>query len=141
MSEPILVFLTAELPTEQFATFLSDAGAEWQPDDVFEGQLSQQDRYVWLTRSPEMLEELIMDRPDTLQQITQRLGGEPRTCVVLETSNTPGSDHVAVQFIVAFAQHWPCIVDNLHGQLYTSAEVQALYATGSNFADAQRTPV
>lgn len=142
MAEPIAVFTTAPVSDQAFQHFLQTIGAYPARDGWSEGQLSDVDRHVWIERSPESLTELEQDgTPAEHAAIKQRLGGWPATCILLNISRTPGSDRLAMQFILAFIQHWPVLVDDGLGHLYTSADVRALYEAGGSFEDALRDPL
>lgn len=141
MNESLAIWSTTTLTDAQFAHFLATIGAETVDDGIYEGRRSADACTVWITRSPESLEELAADVPARLREIERRLGGWPTTCVLLDMSSTPGSEHLALELSIQFADVYTCVVTDPAGHVYTSDEVRALYTSGRSFDDVWHDPV
>ena len=137
MSEPITILSGATVTHEEFLNFLKSLGAILTPESEFDARLSDVERHLWIAfddeglRSFEEDEELAQER----ETIERMLGAKPRTQVVVEISDTEGSERMAVDFACAFAKKWPSVVDDSRDKIYSMHELFDLRRNGRGFTD------
>jgi hypothetical protein len=73
-----------------------------------------------------------------LEQAKLLLGGEFQTWIYIALDSSPtlersGSLWLAVRFAHTCCQHWPCVVDNDRGRLFSCQEIERLYRDGGVF--------
>jgi hypothetical protein len=147
MSADILLFSSHYITDEELAQVIRQAGGILTPEPEARafGGIIEGSTYVWINRIPcydgvfdwegEPLDEediVLLDKAKRL------LGGEFQTWLYIALNTTPtltksGSQQLAVRFAYACCQHWPCVVDNNEGQLFSCKEIERLYKEGGGF--------
>lgn len=78
-------------------------------------------------------------RPMSREAMRRMLGGEPpQTCLLIDPWLGPGSGWLVVLFAALCAEHWPCVVSDVYGHIYSAAEIFALRAAKRDFDDESR---
>lgn len=93
------------------------------------------DQFVNISLSNDMFEEGRMEE-ETLEQIKQHLGSEPKTCVILDVGKHNRSDRLGLEIASLFLEHWPGVIDALRlieHRYLTRADILALYEKGYGF--------
>jgi hypothetical protein len=128
MPEPVSLISSAALTHTELLRFLQAIGATLNPDGIYDARLSRGEQHVWVYLEPQDTTY----GPDELDYLAQKLGALPQTYILLDISKSQGSDRLAAECIVKFAEQWPCIVDLLDTQLriVSAQEVKAVHATG-----------
>ena len=129
MSGTVSLISSAAITQEELVAFLRVVGAVTNPDEVFDGRLSKGEGNVWivLDNSEQYFE------PHVAWSVAQKLGGDPRTTIVIEIGNAPESRQLAAEFACAFAKNWPCVVYDLVDTVYSAQELLELCRTGKCF--------
>jgi hypothetical protein len=133
---PANVFLltAALIETDEFSSFLEKFGGFAHLDRPGNGWIPRGECRVWVSFSPERGPEILADAIlEQEEAVTKTLGAPPRSCVNVEMSSTPGSQILAVDFAVAFAEHWPAIVSDIGRHLLDLADLKRLQRKGKGF--------
>lgn len=134
MAGTISVRLASRLPKAAFQDFLGGIGAIPARDAVFDAILEEGDCMIRIVLTSE--EREVLD-PVDLENINRKLGTYPdEQRIVVEISNSPGSQILAVRFARAVVQKWPSVVDDLVDRIYSKEEVESLYQNGGDFSHA-----
>jgi hypothetical protein len=139
---PLALLSSAEIPRDQLTNFLRKAGVEpvKSAHRIFDYHLKRGNASLWIDLDdPENYAD-----PEADAQIERKLEGTPRTRVMLHLSQEPDSEHLAMEFAIAFAKQWPSVIDNLSGyawRVYSAQEVEALLRQGKGlYEDEQAMP-
>ncbi len=125
MSDPIAIISNINISSENFVDFLQNQNNVFVENmDAGEGRISKGHCHVWIYMSND---ELQYYKSNDLFLIKHALGHKPQTLIILEISRTAGSEQLANDFIYQFLKKWPCIVDDLHGKIYSLKELQQAY--------------
>lgn len=117
-----------EIPRSELLQFFAQAGVKRgeSAHRLAEHLLRAGEAQVWI--EPESKEPHYPDPPvDAL--IEQKLGGPPRTHLLLHITSTPESEQLALDFACLLAERWPFVLDNLSGlarRIYGLADLQSL---------------
>lgn len=134
MAGTISVRLASRLPKDAFHEFLGGIGAIPARDAVFDAILEEgacMIRVVLTSKEREVLD------PGVLEDIRRKLGTYPdEQHIVVEISDAPGSQNLAVRFARDVVRKWPGVVDDLVDRIYAKEEVEFLYRTGGDFSHA-----
>jgi len=106
-SEPILLFLTEKLAEVTLVKFLQEIGAVTYPDEGFVGRFSIRLNHLWINLCDG---ELTYLSGEQVKQIQQLIGGEPRSCLVLELSSGEDASDLAINFLKKLSQKWLCVL-------------------------------
>lgn len=136
--EPVELYSSAAIPRDELVAFLFQNGVERMGHSPsLDYRLGRGDAYV--------LFELESDEhyPDPAFDVLleSKLGGPPQTSFLIYISRNEGSDQLAMDFVIQFAQCWPCVLDNLSGlarRAYSPQEVQILREEGLGLSDDDR---
>ena len=118
--------------------FLRSQGAFINPDGVFDGRISRTDKHIWVLLDNTTLQSLLDDMSieeelPILAIMIELLGGQPITHVVIETSDYNSTDSLVIDFVLAFAEKWHCVLYDLVDRVYSVQELQALQHRGLGF--------
>ncbi|MDQ3252560.1 MAG: helix-turn-helix domain-containing protein [Acidobacteriota bacterium] len=124
MSESIAVVTSDNVSRDDLAAFIQSRGGFITPERLLFGRFSNHDRHVWIGVDESLLEGYREDEEmqNTLDAIRRKLGGEPQTSVIINISRTSGSEQLAADFVQSFAERWTCVVDDLHGNIFSVEE-------------------
>jgi hypothetical protein len=81
---------------------------------------------VWVALDNSLLNEY---EADEVELIRQKLGGKPQSCILLDVSQTAGSERLALVFACTWAERWPCVVYNLRDKVLSASELLRLRHT------------
>src|SRR5215469_4937919 len=115
-TDTFVVYSTAHISREEYMGWLHQLNAVMTPEEgeVYDARLSKDVRHVWISLLDERWFDMYMaefkDEPGVLAKICLLLDGEPRSAIVLDTSDAIGSKILAVQFAALCAEHYPCVV-------------------------------
>ena len=121
MSEPLILLSSAEISEDDFITFLTRIGGVHEPGEVEIGRFSRGRCHHWIFLSLQALTESL---EDIGAAATEKLGGVPQSCVVLELSSAPGTQRLALEFSIAFAERWPAVLNDTWDMLLTLPDMQ-----------------
>jgi hypothetical protein len=124
----------ALIGTDEVASFLIKFGGSVHPDHPGYGWIPQGEWRVRVGFGAECDADVLADAIlENEEAVTTKLAAAPQSCVELEISRTPGSEIVAVDFAVAFAEHWPSIVIDVEGHVLDLADLKGLQRKGKGF--------
>jgi hypothetical protein len=129
MSESFMIYTTADVGKSQFAAFLKNAGGVLDPDNPEHGRVSADRRHVWIFLGDLGLEPL---PEDVAALVTDRLGGAPRSELILEPSSKPGTEALALDVAIAFAELWPAVLSNADDVALTLEELRRVRRDGAS---------
>jgi hypothetical protein len=109
-SRRAVIFSTAALPPETFAECVRSMGGNVHPKRLSVGEVSDGAKRVWLFLQKR---EFTVLSPLLEEAVRLKLGTEPRTNILLEINQEPGSEQLAVRIANAFAGKVPVVVHNL----------------------------
>jgi hypothetical protein len=139
-TDTFVVYSTTHISHEEYISWLHQLNAVMIPEEggAYDARISKDIRHVWVSLLDEEWFEMYMaefkDEPEVLVNIRQRIGGEPRSAIVLDASKVRGSKILAVQFAALCAEHYPCVVYQAAGQaLFPAHEVLSLRDAGMGF--------
>ncbi len=124
MPEPISLISNSEIKPEEFLDFLNSSGVILNPDHIYDGRISQGDRHIWIALDNSELKNFEVEE---IELITQKLAGRPKTHILLDISQTPGSKQLAIDFASKFAERWNCIMYESGNCLYSPLELLELH--------------
>lgn len=58
------------------------------------------------------------------------LGGSPKSSLVLELSNAPATDKLAIELAIAFAEQWTAVLWDVGSEILDLAALRRLQRTG-----------
>ncbi len=119
MPEPISLISSTAITPEEFAYFLHYGGVQQENDNIYDGRLSDGDLHVWIALDNR---ELQIFEEDEIKLITKKLGGVPVTHILLDISETPGSEKLAIDLARVFAQKWNCVIYESRERIYSPQE-------------------
>ncbi|MBD2774741.1 hypothetical protein [Iningainema tapete] len=126
MPEPISLISSADVKPEEFENFLQQVGAVLHPDNLYDGRLSKGNINVWIALDNSELTNFDVEE---IELITQRLGGSPKTHILLDVSKKPGSEKIALEFACNFATKWNCVIYDSNQKVYSTQELLKLCQT------------
>jgi hypothetical protein len=129
MSDPFFIFTTTAIGKSEFATFLEKAGGVLDSDDPEQGRVSQGRRHVWIFLDQESLNTL---PEDAVALIADKLGGPPRSEVVLELSNEPGTEALVIDVAITFAELWPAVLSDSERMALTLDDLRRMRRDGTS---------
>lgn len=130
MPEPISLISTTEIKPAEFLNFLQKSGALLHPDTVYDGRISRENKHVWIVLDNSELKNFDADE---ITVITQKLRAKPQTHILLDVSQTPGSEQLALEFVCNFAKQWSCLIYDSCQKIYSSQEFLELCQTEPGF--------
>ncbi len=142
MSASVALYSSHDITDEELAEVILQAGGILTPKPEARafGGVMNGDAYVWINRMPcydgvfdwegKPLDEDVMT---LLDQAKMMLGGEFQTWIYIALGRSPGSQRQALRFARACCQHWPCVVDNNQGQLFSCDDIERLYWSNDGF--------
>ena len=140
MSSNVLLYSSHRITEEELAEVIRQAGGVLTPELPTFGRISHDWTHVWIDSIPrydgvfdDEGNPLDEDVVALLEQAKVLLGGEFQTWISITLSTTSGSQRLAVRFAHTCCQHWPCVVDNNQGQLFSCKEIEHLYKEGGGF--------
>jgi hypothetical protein len=141
MSDNVAIITSKEnlTPDDLIAAVLKAGG--YRDPDGRTGHLSgERSGHIWLHLDNEIIETTALENPQKMDQIKQKLGGEPHSCIGVEIDKAPGSQQLAIEFASICAGLWPCIVDTLKGedQVFSKEEMMQIQKEGKVFSDYYR---
>ncbi len=139
--EPVELYSSIAIPHDELEAFLFQNGVVrlgYSP--YLDYRLGRGEAYVLF----ELEEDEHYPDPEFDALLESKLGGPPQTNVVIYISENEGSAQLAMDFVLLFAQRWPCALDNLSGrarQVFTPQEVQVLQEEGRGlYEEAKKIP-
>jgi hypothetical protein len=69
---------------------------------------------------------------DVVALLTDRLGALPRSEIVLELSREPGTDALAIDVAIAFAELWPAVLSDLGKMALTLDDLRHIRREGTS---------
>ena len=134
--EPVELVTSKAFSQDELITALLQMGVkrDQNPNRLWDYVLRTGEAIVWI--DPDDPEHYPNPEVDAL--IERKLGGPPRTYIVLHISRNQGSEQLALELAIRFAKHWPCVLDNLRGRarsILTLEEMQAWYESGRGLWD------
>jgi hypothetical protein len=127
MPEQVILLFAEKVDQEGFREVAESLGGVRDPDPNTGARLSRGECHVWaFTR--EDLQNTI--EPDEVEVYKTRLGGPVGGQVVLEMSDAPGSERLALELIEALERRWKLVVDNNVGVLFTVEQLRQRVAAG-----------
>lgn len=142
MSASILLYTSYPLNKEELAEIIVQAGGVVTPNGPYFGRVSHDWAHVWLL--PIQCYDGVFDYEgnpldekefELTERAKELLGGTFRAWLSLILNSKPGTQKLAVHFAYTFSLHWPCIVDNLEGRLFTGEEIALLEREGGAFRE------
>ncbi|MFL5662519.1 MAG: hypothetical protein ACJ8BW_14385 [Ktedonobacteraceae bacterium] len=142
MSSNVLLFSSHRITEEELAEVIRQADGLLTPQSAagYFGGIIDEKTSVWIDSIPcydgvfdDEGNPLDEDDVALLEQAKVLLGGEFQTWITIILSTTSGSQRLAVRFAHTCCQHWPCVVDNYQGQLFSCKEIEHLYKEGGGF--------
>jgi hypothetical protein len=121
MSDNLILLSSDTISYDDFAAFLTEIGGVLKPGGAKDGQFSRGRCHLWIFLSPGNLVEAIEDLGSA---ITEKLGSLPQGCVVLEVSRAPGTERLALEFSIAFAERWHAVLWDPLDRLWTLADLR-----------------
>lgn len=127
-TDTFVVYSTAHISREEYTGWLHQLNAVMTPEEgeVYDARLSKDVRHVWISLLEGEWFEMDMaeskGQPEIFAKICRLLGGEPRSAIVLDTSDAIGSKILAVQFAALCAEHYPCVVLQASGNAVYSRQ-------------------
>src|SRR5579859_46233 len=130
--EPVELVTSKSFSRDELITTLLQMGVKSEESShrIWDYALRKGEAIVWV--DPDDTEHYPDSEADVLL-VESKLGGSPRTYVVLHVSSNPGSEQLAIELAIQFAKRWPCVIDNLSGlahRVFALEELQALYDRG-----------
>jgi hypothetical protein len=148
MSSYILLYTSYALTEEELIAVIVEAGGVLSPDLPYFGQVFVPGRLpgefagIWIDSIPcysgvfdDQGEPLSEKDLQAVEQAKALLGDEFRSWLLVVLSRTAGTQKVAVHFAATFARHWPCVVDTLCGQLFSTEDIARLEQEGGHFTE------
>ncbi len=134
MLDNAFLVTSALIGTDEVASFLIKFGGSVHHNHPGYGWIPQGEWRVRVGFGPECDPDILADAIlENEEAVTAKLGTMPQSCVELEISRTPGSEIVAVDFAVAFAEHWPSIVIDVERHVLDFADLKRLQRAGKGF--------
>jgi hypothetical protein len=125
---------SALIETNEVESFVIKFGGSIPQDSLGEGWIPRGECFLSISFGPqcgpEILADAIIGREKT---VSATLGAPPRSCVNLVISRPLGSEILAVDFTVAFAERWPSIVIDVERHVLNLAELKPLQREGKGF--------
>ena len=129
MPRPVVLVSKEKLTRSEFMKFIKTCGAEISDDGIYDGQLYNDNGYLWVMYDPE--EELSGSELEAkIQNIIPKLGSSPQTEILLDIGKNVQSEMLAAEFVEHFDKIWPCVVDTL-STVYSVPEFMELYSPQS----------
>src|SRR5579859_6634170 len=129
--EPVTLWTSKAFSQDELVTALLQIGVkrDENPNRLWDFVVRRGEAIVWI--DPDDTEHYPNPEVDAL--IESKLGEPPQTSIVLHVSREPGSEQLAMELAIQFAERWPCVLDNLSGlahRIFVLADLQALYKNG-----------
>lgn len=140
MSSNVLLYNNHRIADEELAEVIYQSGGTLTPELPSFGRISHDRTHVWISRIPCYdgvfdFEGKPLNQEDIqlLKLAKDLLGGEFQTWISIRLSTKSGSQRLAVRFAYTCCQHWPCVVDNNEGRLFSCDEIEQLYKDDGGF--------
>ena len=130
MSDNLILLSSDTISDGDFATFLTGKGGVVKPGGAKDGALSRGECGLWFFISPETLSEICGDEKDLVNDVTEKLGSMPRSCVVVEGTSDPETDGLALEFCIAFTKRWHAVACDANDRIWTLADLQRTLRAG-----------
>jgi len=124
--EPVTLWTSKAFSQDELVTALLQIGVkrDENPNRLWDFVVRRGEAIVWI--DPDDTEHYPNPEVDAL--IESKLGEPPQTSIVLHVSREPGSEQLAMELAIQFAERWPCVLDNLSGlarRIFALGEMQA----------------
>jgi len=126
MPKPVALVSSSAITGQAFLDVIRAVGGAIEDAQALQGRISQGERHVWVALDNSLLNEY---ETEEVELIHQKLGGKPRSCILLDVSRTAGSERLALEFACACTERWPCVVYNLRNKVISAAELLRLHKT------------
>lgn len=124
MGPALVVISTEEIDEDDLNAVVESLGGVVEPAGA---RLDRGGCYVEILNSaPGPIE------PEDMALYETKLGGPPRTQLVLDMSKDPGTDRLAFELVDALARQWTVVVDNDYGSVFTIGELRARAEAGES---------
>ncbi len=140
--EPVELYSSVFIQRDELIAFLFHNGVvRLGLDPHLDYRLGRGEAYVLF----ELDEDEHYPNPERDALIESKLGGPPQISFLIFISENEGSEQLAMDFMLLFAQRWPCVLDNVSGlarQVFTPQEVQILREEGRGlYEEANKVPL
>jgi hypothetical protein len=138
MSDNIAIITSKErLTSDDLRAAVLKAGGYRDPDGRTGHLSGERSGHIWVHLDHETIETTALENPQKMDQIRQKLGGEPHACLGVEIDQAPGSQKLAIAFASLCAGLWPCVVDTLkvEAQVFSKEEIMRIQKEGKVFSD------
>ena len=122
MSKTLSLVSASKLSKDEIGCFVLRLGGELT-EDVFLGRISRGEGNLWIGLSAEELDCLRQDDIAKFSLITEILGDEPQTYIVLQVGRGNGSEQIMLDFAFMFGQTFPFLLGTPNGELLNFREV------------------
>lgn len=127
MADNLVILSSNDISRDEFNLFVKNIGGMLKPDGIKDAQISRGWNHLWLFFCPQTLIEVI---EDIGEKLASKLGDTPKTCIVLELSQTGGTEKLALEFAIAFAERWHSVLGDAHDRLLTLEDMRRALKTG-----------
>jgi hypothetical protein len=107
MPEPISIISDQVITLDEFKDFLRELNIEIDPDEVYDGRLSEGTHHVWMVLDNDELKNF--DQSE-IELMREKLGNQPISHILLDVSTTEGSQQLAINFIDKLSNRWNCVI-------------------------------
>lgn len=120
-----LLFTTVGISLEEFTRLMQKQGAEISAYAPLKAQLSRDELNVHFTlREGQVFRQYWDNLAESFRvRLTQALGEPAQSIIDIRTEQPLQSVNLALDFLLAFEQHYPCIVWDLGGELHKPTEL------------------
>jgi hypothetical protein len=126
MSDLIAVISSAVITEEALRRFVLNAGG-YGGTKIKGVYLAEGQAYIWINLDNGELPNIRLDAPEAYQQMIEKLGGEAQTCIIIDIGNPREQSHkLALEFALACAQTWPCVVNRMHKDFHSYSKEELL---------------
>lgn len=132
MPKPFALISSRDMKAQEFFAVLRAAGGVIEDAASHAGRLSRGEEHVWVSLDNSLREDYAADEVD---RISQTLAGKPQSHILLDVSRTAGSERLAVEFVYACLERWPCVVYNLRDKVFSAQDVVKSHNAGVGFEE------
>ncbi len=136
MSDPYILLTASEIGINEFTGFLTQTGAFLDPDHADEGRVSRGHFHVWIYLNSESHDDI---DADISEQLAAKLGGLPKSSLVLELSRTHRADKLAIEVAIAFMKQWTAVLWDTNAQILDLRDLRQLQSEGKGIPQPERT--
>ncbi len=135
MSDLLAVISSAVITEEALRRFVLNAGG-YGGTKIKGVYLAEGQAYIWIHIDNSVLDDIRFDAPKAYQQMIEKLGGEPQTCIVIDIGNPREQSHkLVLEFALACAETWLYVVNRMDKDFhsYSKEELMRMREEGRTF--------